>query len=796
MTIKKYAKVIVDVPTMQTNEPYSYKIPEALIDLVEIGMRVRVPFGQANREIVGFVVDIVDELDVLENNILIKDIIDTVDLEKIFNQELIELGKHIAKSDYDFNISIFQAMIPAGLKVKYQKRVVKLTDIVDEDINLLFADEKEIDYDDAWPANIKTKLKKLKGQTQVDFKYVFNTSAKRKKELIYKANLNNIKEIKSEKLKQLAEFLQTEQKKSYKASELKKKKFSDYIIKKAVTENILKKEYQEIYREVSPEIKQTTDLALNAQQEKAYREIISAKKNDVFLLEGITGSGKTEVYLQAAREIVRRGKKVLFLVPEIALTPQMVNRVKGRFGKKTAVLHSALSVGEKYDEWRRIKEGSVDVVVGARSAIFAPLEDIGLIIIDEEHETTYKQAENPHYHARDVALWRGKYWNAPVLLGSATPSLESRARAMKGVYQLLLLNKRAVNNAQLPKVKIVDMKDDVPKYQESNFSEQLKNSIQERLAKNEQVILMLNRRGYSSFVMCRDCGYVPKDKNCDISLTMHLNTQTMKCHYCGHEEAIPKICANCGSKAIRYYGTGTEKVEKELNNIFPKARIIRVDQDTVSKKHSLDNMLLQFANHEADILLGTQMIAKGLDFPNVTLVGVINADTALNLPDFRNSEKTFQLLTQVSGRAGRSEKKGEVIIQTYNPEHYAIKLAKKHDYESFFVKEMQIRRLGGYSPYYYLTKIQITHENKQQAAKRIYEIYQWLQKKLHNEVIMLGPSPKPIARLKNRYYFQIILKYKNEHLINKYLNELLNRAQVLEKEGIRLTIDRESNDFI
>ena len=411
----------------------------------------------------------------------------------------------------------------------------------------------------------------------------------------------------------------------------------------------------------------------------------------MFLLYGVTGSGKTEIYLQSIQRVLEDGREGIVLVPEISLTPQMVNRFKGRFGDQVAVLHSGLSVGEKYDEWRKIQRKEVKVVVGARSAVFAPFENLGIIIIDEEHETSYKQEDNPRYHARDVAIERAKKHQCPVVLGSATPSLESFARAEKRVYHLLTLSKR-MNDQNLPDVKIVDMREELREGNRSMFSRELFEKLQDRLMKKEQTVLFLNKRGHSSFVMCRDCGYVVQCPNCDISLTYHRYNQQMKCHYCGYESVVPTTCPECTSDHIRYFGTGTQKVEEELGKIFPEAKVIRMDVDTTSRKGSHEKLLTEFHEGQADILLGTQMIAKGFDFPNITLVGVLSADTMLHLPDFRSSEKTFQLLTQVSGRAGRHELAGEVVIQTYSPEHYSIELAGQQDFDLFYQKEMMVQK--------------------------------------------------------------------------------------------------------
>ena len=562
----------------------------------------------------------------------------------------------------------------------------------------------------------------------------------------------------------------------------------------------LKIEEREVYRDPFKTVgsRASAPLDLTPDQKKAVAAIdndILEEKNETFLLQGVTGSGKTEVYLQTIAQAINEGKTALMLVPEISLTPQMVSRVRSRFGEKVAVLHSGLSDGEKYDEWRRIKRQEAKVVVGVRSAVFAPLDNIGLIIMDEEHETSYKQEEMPRYSTRDVAIWRAKWHHCPVVLGSATPSLESRARAQKGVYRWLRLPKR-INGKKLPAVQLIDMRQKYKEAPEPDFSLEMVEEIKKRIERQEQVVLMLNRRGFSSFVMCRECGYVLKCPNCDISLTLHMASHKMKCHYCGHEERIPYYCPNCGSKKIRYYGTGTEKVQQELSRLLPDARVIRMDIDTTRRKGAHRRLLQRFGNHEADILLGTQMIAKGLDFPNVTLVGVLNADTSLSLPNYRSSERTFQLLTQVSGRAGRAEKPGEVLIQTFNPQHYAIQCASRQDYERFFAIEMNVRHQLNYPPYYFTIRITVSAKTEEAAAKEIYRINQELKGVLSDSARIVGPSPQAILKIKKRYYYQLVVKYKREEKLDAYLQELLVQSQKGERQGIRVAIDRDPvNNF-
>ena len=568
------------------------------------------------------------------------------------------------------------------------------------------------------------------------------------------------------------------------------------VLNSAVKKGWLKKKAVEVYRDPLAGFKddeKPAPIKLNDEQQHALDKIAKAideKKAETFLLEGITGSGKTEVYLHAISKALAQGRTALMLVPEISLTPQMVRQVKARFGQEVAVLHSALSEGEKYDEWRRIRRGETKVVVGARSAVFAPLKNIGLIVIDEEHESSYKQESDPRYNARDVAIWRSKYHHCPLVLGSATPSLGSRARAQKNVYHLLRLTKRA-NNKKLPKVRLIDLKHVQFAGGQFDLSLELVDAIKKRLEKKEQVILMLNRRGFANFMLCRECGFVLKCPNCDVSLNLHKDTNSMQCHYCGHTEPIPTRCPNCQSSQIRFLGTGTQKVQEELEELLPGARILRMDVDTTRRKGSYKKILDAFGNHEADILLGTQMIAKGLDFPNVTLVGVINADTGLWFSDYNASEKTFELLTQVAGRAGRADKEGEVLIQTYNPEHYAIQLAKTQDYERFYGYEMNVRHAGNYPPYFFTVLISIAAKKEQNAAREAFKIKRYLTKELHAETIILGPTPSAISRVKNQYYYQILVKYKKEPNLNKLLHHVQDSAQEAKKYGLSIFIDNE-----
>lgn len=810
--MQKVAKVIVDVPTMQTDQPFTYLVPENLNEQLAVGMRVEVPFGNGNRHVQGFVLAIepmaATVLD--ETNVQLKELVAVLDLKPVLNTEMLALADYMKEKTFAFKITCLQTMLPSVMRADYQKYIY-LTDELSEELqDQLFYGLEEISWDQAQERGILPQLMALRKQQKVDIRYEVTTRNKVKMVRFIQAakEFEQLEEIHlglrkgAKKKEQLLYYLQrlgTEKVTAVK--EMKELGFSTALLNEAAKNGWLTFIEKEAYRDpfANQTFEKTTALSLNAEQQVAVETILQSvqeQQSQTYLLEGITGSGKTEVYLQVIAEVLNQGKTAIMLVPEISLTPQMVQRFKSRFGEHVAVMHSGLSQGEKYDEWRKIERGEAEVVVGARSAIFAPIENIGVIIIDEEHEASYKQEETPRYHARDLAIWRSEYHHCPVVLGSATPSLESRARAQKNVYQRLRLTQRANQAATLPTIDVVDMRQEVENGNVSSFSMSLQEKLQERLEKNEQSVLLLNRRGYSSFVMCRDCGYVLPCPNCDISLTLHMDSKTMKCHYCGHEERIPYRCPNCGQDKIRYYGTGTQKVEEELQTLLPDSRILRMDVDTTRRKGAHEKILRTFGEGQADILLGTQMIAKGLDFPNVTLVGVLNADTALNLPDFRSSERTFQLLTQVSGRAGRAEKPGEVIIQSFNPEHYAIQLAKAQDYEDFYTKEMYIRHRGDYPPYYFTVQITASHPEENEAAKQMFQIATKLKQGLSPQAILLGPTPNAIMRVNNRYFYQVIIKYKQEPMLQPLLKEILTDTQRATARGLKLSIDAEPMNFI
>ncbi len=712
--------VLVELSNKNIDKVFDYNVPKELESNIKIGIRVEVPFGRQVLD--GFVLEIKNEN---TQELTLKDIISIKDIDVVLSSELLELGKWMSKDNLATLISCYQVMLPKALKAKIGSK------------NLL------------------------------------------KMDIFYKINDIDISEYKlSEKQKQIIDLCL--EKDLVIKSELTNISLS--ALKTLVKKEILVEEKKEHYRIQYNSEKQEKKILTNEQQNVVNE--IENTCDQVYLLHGVTGSGKTEVYMELIEKQLTLGRSSIVLVPEISLTPQMVSRFQARFGDKIAALHSALSDGEKYDEWRRIARGEASIVIGARSAIFAPLKNIGIIIVDEEHSDSYKQSDsNPRYSAINVAIKRSKYHNCKVVLGSATPSLESYARAKKGVYHLVNLLNR-VNGKELPEVKLVDLNEEM-KTNKSYFSKVLINSIKECLKNNEQVILLLNRRGHSSFITCKNCGYTFKCPNCDITLTYHKTSNTLRCHYCGYGDKKANICPECKEESINDLGCGTEKIEEELKKEL-NCRILRMDYDTTSRKGSHEKMIMAFKNHEYDILLGTQIVAKGLDFSNVTLVGVINADTSLNIPDFRSSENTFSLLSQVAGRSGRSNKTGKVIIQTFNPDHYAIKYTKTHDYLSFYKYEMNIRKTLKYPPYYFLCYIKLSGVDANYIFLEANKIKRSIERNL-NGFSILGPTPCTIFRVNNIFRYGIILKYKKEENLKELLEKVLDHYK--NNKNIKIDID-------
>ena len=715
------ANVLVELSNRNIDKTFTYNIPNELENLIKVGIRVLVPFGKQTLE--GFVLSISENTN---SEIELKDIIKPIDDEVILNEELLELGKFIKRKTLSTLISAYQVMLPKALKADKKTKINK-----SYESNIIIKDEKLLkDY-------------KLTDKQKIIIDEIRNGKNDKK----------HLKDLATSSLTTLLD--------------------------KGILEEVL----SEKYRLSIENKKEYKKVELNDEQKNAVNTVLSdLDKSNTYLLYGVTGSGKTEVYMEIIDAMLLQGKTAIVLVPEISLTPQMVERFSSRFKENIAILHSRLNDGEKYDEYRKIARGEVKIVIGARSAIFAPLKNIGVIIVDEEHTTSYKQESTPKYNAIDIAVERAKHHNAQVVLGSATPTLESFAKVIKGIYKLIELKKRA-NNKALPTVTLVDMNKE--KNRNNHFSKTLIQEIQNTLDRKEQVILLLNRRGYSSFVTCSNCGYVSKCPNCDITLTYHKTSDMERCHYCGYATKRKEVCPECHEKAIEQLGYGTEKIEEELKSLF-NARVIRMDLDTTGTKGAHEKIISAFRNQEYDILLGTQMIAKGLDFANVTLVGVINADTSLMIPNFRSSEYTFDLLSQVSGRSGRGEKKGTVIIQTFNQDHYAIKLAKTHDYMAFFREEMKIRKTLQYPPYCFLVSIKVISKDYNLAQTESNLIAKRLRENLLNSTV-LGPSIGSTFKINNTYRFGIIIKYKKEDNLYPFLEKMLDYYKINDK--IRLDID-------
>lgn len=786
------------MPSFAIDQTFDYEIPDRFTHVLTPGMRVIVPFGP--RKIMGFVVEITDTSSFNK----LKPIEEVLDLVPVLTKELLDLGKWLAHRTLSLSIVALQVMLPQVLKSKYKKEINRLSgEVLSDELEDLFQGRDVIPFEEFEASALNYQhLKKAVDAGEVQIDYIvkskitkkFETFVYPKKEIhLLEEALHDLSQSARKQRAIIEFFIENPQ-------EIKQKSLLQTIgtttstVKALIDKGLLDTYQKETYRNPYNDdaIERTDPLPLKPEQQQAIEPILASIENnehEVILVHGVTGSGKTEIYLQAIQEVIKKGKEAIVLVPEISLTPQMVKRFKGRFGRNVAVMHSALSAGEKFDEWRKIQRKEVQVVVGARSAIFSPFENLGIIIIDEEHETSYKQEDQPRYHARDVAIKRGKDQNFPVVLGSATPTLESYARAAKGVYKLATLTKRT-NDKPLPEVITVDMRRELHAGNRTMFSRLLMEKIRDCIAKGEQIVLLLNRRGYSTFIMCRDCGHVKECPHCDIALTYHKNSHLLKCHYCSYEEEVPNVCPECSSDLIRYFGTGTQRVEESLTQLIPEARVIRMDVDTTRRKGAHEKLLREFSEHKADILLGTQMIAKGLDFENVTLVGVLTADSMLHLPDFRSSEKTFQLLTQVSGRAGRHDLPGEVIVQTYTPDHYSIELASKYNFEDFYKKEMAMRRAFRYPPYYYLALITITHENHVQVVQATQQFVQQLLMKVGPETIILGPTPSPIPRIKDRYRYQCMIKYKHEPKLRTFIQEVTNNfKEQIQKHDLQIIVD-------
>ncbi len=741
-----YAEVIINSNAKALNRIFDYVVPKDMESTIKIGARVFVPFGRGKKLEDGFVINLKEDSEIAKNEDIVLKEIAKIEIEESLTENNINLAKLMARK-YFCNISdCIKLMLPPGTGGK------ELTNRAKEKVGNFVFLKKDIEEIENDIENGKIKSDKhirvLRFLMENDGMYISDL------EILTEVNRNIFKTI---------------EKNGY-----------IEIVEKQIERNPF----------INKNIEKDEPKVLNEEQKRCYDSINFCIENNEFskhLIYGITGSGKTEIYLQLIQKVLEMGKEAIVLVPEISLTPQMVDRFLARFGDTVAVLHSKLSIGERYDEWQKIAKGEAKIVIGARSAIFAPLENIGIIIIDEEHDISYKSDSTPRYNAKDLAKYIAEKNNCPLVLGSATPDIVTMKQAEDKDIQLYTLTKRATNST-LPDVEIVDLRNELAAGNRSMLSFKLQNEIENNLKNKKQTILFLNRRGYSTFVMCRECGYVAKCKNCNISLTYHSSGNRLKCHYCGFEMPVVKECPECNSKKVKYFGTGTQKLEEEINKLYPGASTIRMDIDTVSKKNSHEEILNTFKNENIDILIGTQMVVKGHHFPNVTLVGVITADGSLNLEDYRAVERTFQTLVQVSGRSGREEK-GKVIIQTYNPDHYAIIDSQKQDYDLFYNQELNLRKMLNYPPFCDIILIRFTGKSLSEIQKISELVYKKINSVKNDNIQIYKPVPSPIDKIKNKYRWRIIMKCKVTSRVLDIINFAIEDERIKKCKDTSIVVD-------
>ena len=727
-------ETLIEYASHSLNRPFSYVYKGN--KKIQTGYRVLIDFN--HREIVGYVIDVketdktIEELEE-ETGFKIGEIKDVLDTSPLLNEDLLQLSDQVAEYYLAPKISVLQTMLPPSLS---PRRSSLKAPKVAYDQYLVPIDEEE------------------EGLTAKQIEIL---------RLIVKEGKVLKREIKSPS-----------------------------IINKLIEYKKIEIVLEEKRRLVLPEFTYEKPPRLSEEQQKVIDEFNNSH-DDVYLLEGVTGSGKTEVYLTLSEQVLKEGKSVLMLVPEISLTPMMMEYFIKRFDNNVAILHSELTPAEKYDEYRKIAKGDCRVVIGARSAIFAPLSNIGLIILDEEHVESYKQDVVPFYHAREIAIMRGKTHKAKVLLGSATPSLESRARAQNGIYHLLLLKNR-INNQKLPPTSIVNLLDYRNIDRDSYiFSKKLRQGLEKVLANKEQAVLLINRRGFSTNVSCRSCGHVFKCPTCGIALTYHKSDNMLKCHHCDYVEPMSEECPDCGSTYLMKTGFGTERIEEEIKRLYPQTRTLRLDSDSAKIRAKIPAVIESFRQKEADILIGTQMVAKGHDFPDVTLVGVVLADIGLSMPNYRSSERAFQLITQAVGRSGRKDKIGQAIIQTYMPTHYAITMGARQDYELFYRKEMEMRKLQQYPPYTYMAAITISGKNEDNVIQVAYDSVDFLNEHFKNDGVILGPSTPYIAKIRDQNMRTVLVKFKNYDLSHEILGQYISHFS--NKNGISVTINIDPYNF-
>lgn len=730
-----YAEVIINSDAIEIDRPFTYKVKEELLDIIEVGHRVKVPFGVKNKPTEAFVLGL--KCEGIENVKKIKYISLILDDIPILTRDDLKLVDFLRENYLCKYIDAIRTIIPSGLSkgIKNKKKTV-----------IVF--NKELD------GKFKDKDNYVK---------IVNLIKEKDGELTKSEIINDYS-------------------------------LSSYSLNKLIENGYLLTEDRVVYRYNTRSYIEESKNVLNDEQKNAFNKILNSDKKG-FLLKGVTGSGKTEVYMNLVGETLKEGKSAIVLVPEISLTPQMIERFKGRFGKNVALFHSKLSQGERFDEWYRIKRGEARLVVGARSAIFLPLDNLGIIIIDEEHENTYKSEQNPKYSTKEVAKFLSEIKGCKYILGSATPSIETYYEALNGKLELVEIKNR-VSNRSLPQMEIVDMREELKSRNLSLLSRSLYNEMKDALERKEQIILFLNRRGFSSFVSCRSCGYVFKCPECDLSMTYHKNGYLI-CHYCGRAQREQKVCPECGSKYVKFFGAGTQRVEEEVKKYFPKARVMRMDVDTTRNKDSHENIYNAFKCGEGDILIGTQMVSKGLDFKNVTLVGVLAADISLNIPDYRSSERTYQIITQVAGRAGRGEKKGKVVIQTYTPNNLSLQYAIENNYNDLYNEEIKVRKIMNYPPFSTIFLINAISKDEGKLKEFMNKVGESLRKLLDSreDIQILGPVPCIITKLKDNYRWQIIIKGNLDNKLKLKIKDILYELNKSVYNEIRISMDINPNNM-
>ena len=829
--MERFAKVVVRSNTVHTDNLFTYKIPDFLIEDLKVGHRVLVPFGMGNKPTEAFVFEIVDKL---EENFRIKNVADLLDENPIFRSEDLELVNWMKNRYLCTYIDCINLIYPKGYKLNNYKvatlgeELVSLSEIqLKAYISDLNDNEKKIIkriLESKGPLkveklkdikNVNNILDRMRKKELINLKWEYKNHKNEKKICYVSLSIdsNEIDEYISDnkislgsKQKEIVNFLKYNE-------EVEINDLMELVSasKSSVTslhsKELINLEFKDYYRKPDSIYKASSkEIILNNEQKYAINKVTSEmfeEHKKPYMIHGVTGSGKTEVYMEIIDYALSQGLDSIFLVPEISLTPQTIARLKNRFGDIVGVFHSQLSEGQKHDVYKAIKRGKIRILIGARSALFAPFNSLGVIIIDEFHESSYKSEKNPKFSTIEVARFMAIKNNISLVLGSATPSIDEYYRAETGDYDLITIKNRA-NKKPLPKIQVVDMKNELTNGNKSIFSYKLHEEIEEAIKNDNQVILFLNRRGYSNFISCRQCSYVFQCENCDISLTYHKKNNIGRCHYCGYEIEIPTECPECKSNYIKPFGIGTQKIEEEIKSIFPNIKVLRLDKDTTSQKGSMEEILNKFNNKEAQVLIGTQMLSKGLDFDNVTLVGILSADMILNFPDFKSSETTFQLITQVAGRAGRADKEGTVILQTYDTDHYAIRRAINYDYEHFYEDEIKIRKAFGYAPFNNMLSVVISGENEKMVennARNMYNSLTYLlkQRGIEDFDFILGPNPCSISKINQNYRWQILFKDDNIEInllkgIIKYI--CITKRDVVFNKDINISIDINPNTVL